>query len=297
MQNTFSGNPSTPPQRGGESVELASLGPLDSGAHHQRSTSFDQPPSSTRSRSGTKQRAGEHLDTFHEQTQESGEHGSKLGTLEGVFIPTCENMWGVLIFLRFNFIVGHAGLLEGYLVIFLSFSVALFTALSMSAVATNGPARKGGVYTLITRALGHELGGAVGCVYFLALSFLACLEMVGACEAFFMIYPDMKFAGAPQIYGLVLSAATALTIVLFAHQIHQISFLFAIIVGWSLFSVYGGILASPTDTEASKGMITGAIIPENETRRVLFFFLLASGNPELSPAQGSTNAELAGRQG
>ena len=28
----------------------------------------------------------------------------------GVFIPTCENMWGVLIFLRFNYVVGNAGI-------------------------------------------------------------------------------------------------------------------------------------------------------------------------------------------
>jgi len=120
-------------------------------------------------------RAQTHLDDFHENTL--GKEGAGLGTIAGVFIPTCENMWGVLIFLRFNFIVGHAGLQDGYLVILLSFIVALTTALSVSAIATNGPARKGGVYVLITRALGHELGGAVGCIYFLALSFLACLEV------------------------------------------------------------------------------------------------------------------------
>ena len=29
-----------------------------------------------------------------------------LSTLSGVIVPTCENMWGVLIFLRFFFVVG-----------------------------------------------------------------------------------------------------------------------------------------------------------------------------------------------
>jgi hypothetical protein len=38
----------------------------------------------------------------------SGEH--KLGTFKGVLMPTCENMWGVIIFLRFYLIVGYAGL-------------------------------------------------------------------------------------------------------------------------------------------------------------------------------------------
>ena len=35
--------------------------------------------------------------------------GHDLGTISGVLVPTCENMWGVLIFLRFFFVVGHAG--------------------------------------------------------------------------------------------------------------------------------------------------------------------------------------------
>jgi hypothetical protein len=33
----------------------------------------------------------------------------KVGCFGGVFVPTCENMWGVLIFLRFYFVVGNAG--------------------------------------------------------------------------------------------------------------------------------------------------------------------------------------------
>lgn len=34
----------------------------------------------------------------------------KLGMFKGVLVPTCENMWGVIIFLRFYTIVGYAGL-------------------------------------------------------------------------------------------------------------------------------------------------------------------------------------------
>jgi len=77
--------------------------------------------------------------------------------------------------------------------------------------------------------------------------------MVGAVEAFFMIYPDMKFSGYLQVYGSFLSAATAGTVILFAHQIHQISFLFALIVGFSLFSVYAGLVG----TGEKDGVITG----------------------------------------
>ena len=34
----------------------------------------------------------------------------KLGMFKGVLVPTCENMWGVIIFLRFYKIVGYGGL-------------------------------------------------------------------------------------------------------------------------------------------------------------------------------------------
>eukprot|EP00964_Phaeocystis_antarctica_P147738 scaffold114421_cov51-Phaeocystis_antarctica.AAC.1 len=64
----------------------------------------------------------------------------KLGTFKGVFMPTCENMWGVIIFLRFYTIAGHAGLGYSLIIITLSFFVALLTGLSLSAIATCGTA-------------------------------------------------------------------------------------------------------------------------------------------------------------
>lgn len=40
--------------------------------------------------------------------EDVGTKRKKKGAFSGVFIPTCENMWGVLIFLRFYHIVGEA---------------------------------------------------------------------------------------------------------------------------------------------------------------------------------------------
>jgi len=42
----------------------------------------------------------------HKKTQKVSH---TVGMLKGVLVPTCENMWGVLIFLRFYHIVGYAG--------------------------------------------------------------------------------------------------------------------------------------------------------------------------------------------
>jgi amino acid transporter len=105
-------------------------------------------------------------------------HGT-LGTISGVVVPTCENMWGVLIFLRFFFIVGHAGVWHTLFIVLVSYLSAFFTTMSLAAMATNGPVEAGGAYYIISRALGHKIGGAVGCTYFLGLSLTVVLEVLG----------------------------------------------------------------------------------------------------------------------
>ena len=117
--------------------------------------------------------------------------GHDLGTISGVLVPTCENMWGVLIFLRFFFVVGHAGVWQSLLIVFVSFMSSFFTTMSLSAMATNGPVEAGGAYFIISRALGHKLGGAVGCTYYLGLSLLAVLEVLGAIEVVLYVEPEL----------------------------------------------------------------------------------------------------------
>jgi hypothetical protein len=96
----------------------------------------------------------------------------KLGVLKGVLIPTCENMWGVLIFLRFFTVVGTAGLGLALAIVTLSFLVALATTLSLSAIVTcgtSGANKVQGVYPLLARALGKEIATAIGVVYFVGI--------------------------------------------------------------------------------------------------------------------------------
>ena len=128
-----------------------------------------------------------------EEEENKGHHDHKLNTFGGVFMPTCENMWGVIIFLRFYTICGHAGLGMSIVIITLSFLVALLTALSLSAIATCGTSHGlTGVYAMLARALGKELATATGLVYFLGIVFLSVLECLGACEELFHIFPSTK---------------------------------------------------------------------------------------------------------
>jgi hypothetical protein len=67
--------------------------------------------------------------------------------------------------------------LQSLIIVAVSLLCAMLTCLSLSAIVTNGPAREGGTYFLISRALGPRIGGAVGFMYYLGVSLLAVLEV------------------------------------------------------------------------------------------------------------------------
>ena len=58
----------------------------------------------------------------------------------------------------------------------------LQTAISMSAIATNGVVPGGGSYFMISRALGPALGGAVGILFYLGTTFASSMYILGAVE-------------------------------------------------------------------------------------------------------------------
>ena len=61
--------------------------------------------------------------------------------------------------------------------------VTTITAISMSAVTTNGKIKGGGVYYTISRALGPEFGGAIGLMFTLANSIAVSMYIVGFAES------------------------------------------------------------------------------------------------------------------
>ena len=79
---------------------------------------------------------------------------------------------------------------QSLLIVFVSFLSSLFTTMSLSAMATNGPVEAGGACPIISRALGHKLGGAVGTTYFFGLALLAVLEVLGAVEVMLYVEPS-----------------------------------------------------------------------------------------------------------
>lgn len=73
----------------------------------------------------------------------------KLGTFAGVFVPVTLNVLSILMFLRFGFILGQAGLLGMMALLIAAYAINLLTTMSISAIATNGTVRGGGPYYML----------------------------------------------------------------------------------------------------------------------------------------------------
>lgn len=127
-------------------------------------------------------------DTIRQPEKVTGKNGSgirpqavttKLGTFSGVFVPTSLNVFSILMFIRFGFILGQGGIIGIMVMLLISYAINLFTTLSISAVASNGTVRGGGAYYLISRSLGPEFGGSIGIVSYLGFVFNTGMNAVG----------------------------------------------------------------------------------------------------------------------
>ncbi|XP_046400553.1 bumetanide-sensitive sodium-(potassium)-chloride cotransporter-like [Ischnura elegans] len=107
----------------------------------------------------------------------------KFGWVQGVMVRCMLNIWGVMLFLRLSWVVAQSGVGMGCVVILLSAVVTTLTALSMSAISTNGQVKAGGIYFMISRALGPEFGAAVGLIYSLACAVGTAMHTVGFAES------------------------------------------------------------------------------------------------------------------
>lgn len=127
------------------------------------------------------------LQETENKSEENGETAKKsepvrFGWVTGVMIRCMLNIWGVILFLRLSWITSQAGILLTWLIILMSVLVTSITALSVSAISTNGRVSSGGAYFMISRTLGPELGGPIGVVFSFANALACALNTVGFSE-------------------------------------------------------------------------------------------------------------------
>lgn len=135
----------------------------------------------------------------------------KFGTFLGVFVPAILMLFGVIIFLRMGWIVGLAGLSTTLIIITLATLICLITMFSMSAIATNIEVKAGGVYYIISRSLGIEVGAAVGIPLFLKQSLTISFCIIGFAESLKDLFPswDITHIGLGTLAVLAFLAYTS----------------------------------------------------------------------------------------
>ncbi|MGK7877080.1 MAG: amino acid permease [Xenococcaceae cyanobacterium] len=106
-----------------------------------------------------------------------------LGTFAGVYTPSILTILGVIMYLRFGWVVGNVGLLGTLIIVTLSTAITFLTSLSVCAIATDRVVRVGGAYYMISRSLGIETGGAVGISLYFAQALSVALYTIGFAES------------------------------------------------------------------------------------------------------------------
>ena len=134
----------------------------------------------------------------------------KFGTFAGVFTPSILTIFGVIMFMRANYVVGQAGIINAVLILLLCQFITLLTTLSVGAISSNMPVRGGGAYFMVSRVLGAEFGGAIGITLFLAQVVSISFYLLGFAEAatksFKILEPYFLYTGLTAAAVLFLIA-------------------------------------------------------------------------------------------
>ncbi|KAM8813164.1 solute carrier family 12 member 7 isoform 3-T3 [Rhynchonycteris naso] len=200
----------------------------------------------------------------HEEDEDSRRREVKspgMGTFIGVYLPCLQNILGVILFLRFSWIVGVAGVMETFLIVFMCCTCTMLTAISMSAIATNGVVPAGGSYYMISRSLGPEFGGAVGLCFYLGTTFAGAMYILGTIEIFLTyISPGAAIIHAKspdgeavamlhnmRVYGTCTLVLMAMVVFVGVKYVNKLALVFLACVVLSILAIYAGVIKTAFD--------------------------------------------------
>lgn len=164
----------------------------------------------------------------------------KFGTFSGVFTPSILTILGVIMYLRFPWIIGQAGLWFTLGIVIIAHIISITTGLSVASVATDKKVKTGGTYYMISRSLGLPIGGTLGIALFVGLSFSVSLYLIGFAESFLAYWGVEMTLDRIRITGtIILILVTIITFISTSLAIKSQYFIMTAI-GLSLLSIFLG---------------------------------------------------------
>ena len=191
---------------------------------------------------------------------------SGLGTFGGVYTPSILTILGVIMYLRFGWVVASVGLVGTLLIVTFSTLITFLTSLSVCAIATDRVVRAGGAYYMISRSLGIETGGAVGIPLYFAQAISVALYTIGFAESVAQTFPSLN-----QLYvALVVTVAVGILALTSAQVAIRAQYfimaaiilsLISLVLGSPLEGVTPGMFSVPDETSQPFWLVFAVFFP------------------------------------
>ncbi|TNN48744.1 Solute carrier family 12 member 5 [Liparis tanakae] len=142
----------------------------------------------------------------------------------GVYLPCIQNIFGVILFLRMTWMVGVGGVLGSFIIVFMCCSTTMLTAISMSAIATNG-----------------VVPGEWACIYIVPQMAIFRIEGLEGPEAELALLNNMR------VYGTVVLGLMSLVVFVGVKYVNKLALAFLACVILSIVAVYAGVIKTAID--------------------------------------------------
>jgi amino acid transporter len=142
----------------------------------------------------------------------------KFGTFLGVFLPGILTFLGLVMYLRFGWVLGNLGLGGTLAAVAIASLITFITALSAASIATNIRVGVGGVYYIVSRSFGLQTGGAIGIAFYISRTLSITFYAFGLAESILLLWPTAVLGAMPAYAVPLLTALIIITVTLVASK-------------------------------------------------------------------------------